>query len=151
MSAEPAALSAAIAAGRPLHASCIARDGAGLLILGAAGSGKSGLALVLMALGARLVADDRTLVALRDGALWASCPPSIRGRIEARGIGILSAPAADAARLVAAVDLDRAETERLPPRRSLCLAGIPVPLILNGQGLYFAAGLYQLLAGERCD
>lgn len=43
-----------------LHASCVALDGRGLLILGPSGSGKSALALELMALGADLVADDRT-------------------------------------------------------------------------------------------
>ena len=43
-----------------VHASCVARDGRAVLIRGASGSGKSGLALQLMALGAGLVADDRT-------------------------------------------------------------------------------------------
>ena len=45
-----------------LHASAVALDGRGALLLGASGAGKSGLALRLMALGARLVADDRVLL-----------------------------------------------------------------------------------------
>ena len=52
------------AADRPrLTAACHLRgasDGRGLLILGPSGAGKSALALQLIALGARLVADDRT-------------------------------------------------------------------------------------------
>ena len=63
-----------------LHASTVAFRGRGVVILGASGSGKSALALELMALGAGLVADDRTLVEVQDGALVASCPPAISGR-----------------------------------------------------------------------
>ncbi len=98
----------------------------GLLILGASGSGKSALALTLMALGARLVADDRTWLALAGGGFWATCPPTIRGRIEARGIGILAADAQPGGRLAAAVDLDRTETERLPPARTVTLFGVTI-------------------------
>jgi HPr kinase/phosphorylase len=132
-----------------LHASCVAVDGRGLLILGAAGSGKSSLALTLMAWGARLVADDRSRLTLHEGGLWASAPETIRGQIEARGIGILTVPALARARLAAAVDLDRDETERLPPERNIALLGHELPLILNGPGLSFAAGVLHYLKGTR--
>ncbi|MCR8726512.1 HPr kinase/phosphorylase [Frigidibacter sp. ROC022] len=134
--------------GVTLHASCVALGPSGLLITGASGSGKSSLALMLMAYGARLVADDATLVQCSKGALWASCPETIRGRIEARGIGILAADPQERARLVAAVDLDRTESERLPPERSITIAGHDIPLILNVPGLSFAAGLIQYLKGQ---
>src|SRR5680860_706999 len=49
-----------------LHATSIAINGCGVLIRGAPGSGKSSLALQLMALGGVLIADDRTHVS-RDG------------------------------------------------------------------------------------
>jgi HPr kinase/phosphorylase len=137
--------------GTLLHASVVALDARGLLILGASGAGKSALALSLMALGARLVADDRTLLVREDGALWASCPATIRGRIEARGIGILAADAISSVRIAAVVDLDRPETERLPADRRIAILGHDLPLILNGAGLPFAAGLIQYLKGKRTE
>ena len=45
-----------------LHASCVSINGNGVLICGSSGSGKSSLAINLIALGAELVADDRTIV-----------------------------------------------------------------------------------------
>lgn len=50
---------AADAASGIVHGSCVAFGGAGVLILGPSGSGKSALALALIGLGAALVADDR--------------------------------------------------------------------------------------------
>ena len=61
-----------------LHATCVAVEGRGVLITGPSGSGKSSLALALMAHGARLVADDRVTLSLREGTLWATCPETIR-------------------------------------------------------------------------
>jgi serine kinase of HPr protein (carbohydrate metabolism regulator) len=133
-----------------LHAACVALDGRGLLILGASGSGKSALALQLMAFGCALVADDAVALSARDGGLFAACPPAIAGRIEARGIGILAAAASGEVRLAAAVDLDRTEPDRLPPDRSLDLLGHALPLILNSPGLSFAPAILQYLKGSRC-
>lgn len=111
-----------------LHASCVAWEGRGVLILGPSGSGKSALALSLLALGAGLVADDRTRVWRTGGRLRAAAPEAIRGMIEARGFGLLSAPAVEAEALVLAVDLSRRESERLPPGRELPLLGLSLPL-----------------------
>jgi serine kinase of HPr protein (carbohydrate metabolism regulator) len=133
-----------------LHASCVALQGRGLLILGASGSGKSSLSLQLMAYGCALVADDAVAVSRDNGLLVADCPPSIRGRIEARGLGLLAAEPAGAVRLAAVVDLDRIETQRLPPERTLTLLGVAVPLILNSPRLLFAPALLQYLKGSRC-
>ena len=74
-----------------IHASCVALGRSAVLLVGPSGSGKSALALELMALGAELVADDRTVLSLHDTGLIASCPASIRGRIDARGVGLLAA------------------------------------------------------------
>jgi HPr kinase/phosphorylase len=102
----------------------------GILVLGASRSGKSGLALRLMALGADLVADDRVLLR-RDpgGRLLASAPAPLRGLIEARGIGLLRMPAEGPVPVSLAVDLDAAPAERLPPPRKIVLLGCDIDLI----------------------
>lgn len=134
-----------------IHASAVAVEGRGLLILGPSGAGKSSLALALMAQGALLVADDRVLLDARDGRLIAACPPPLAGRIEARGVGILSAAAAGPVPVAQVVDLGRAETMRLPLRRSITLLGIALPLVLGPMGPHLAPALRQLLLGGRSD
>ena len=57
-----------------LHATCVAFGANAVLILGAAGSGKSALALQLMALGCDLVSDDRTAVVAEGAKLIAAAP-----------------------------------------------------------------------------
>lgn len=128
-----------------IHASCVALDGRAVLIRGAAGSGKSGLALHLMALGAGLIADDRTALHLRDGWPVASCPPAIRGRIEARGLGILAAAPAPPAPVRLVIDMDHVETDRLPPERHTDLLGQPIPLHHKLESLHFAPAILQYL------
>lgn len=95
--------------GATLHASCVARDGHGVLLLGGSGSGKSDLALRLLDRGFRLVADDR--VALVDGE--AAPPAGLAGLLEVRGLGILRVEAVFPAKLALVVDLG-APGERLP-------------------------------------
>ena len=134
-----------------MHASAVAMQGRGLLIKGASGAGKSGLALELMALGATLVADDRTILR-RDGpASRLSCPAPISGLIEARGLGLLHADTVQGATLWAVVDLDETETERLPPRRHTQLLGIQVSLVHNVPSRSFPAALLQYLLRGRKD
>ena len=135
-----------------LHASAVALEsGAALLILGPSGSGKSALALELMALGAVLVSDDQVDLQ-RDGAdIWLSAPGAIRGRIEARQVGILSARTLDRARLCLAVDMAETETDRLPPRRSTKLLGVAIPLLHNVDKRHFPASILQYLMAGRSD
>lgn len=132
-----------------LHASCIAYHGKGLLILGASGKGKSSLALQLIALGADLVADDRTDITVKQGCLRASPPTTLQGLIEARGIGILRIPFQQDIALTAVVDLDRLETDRLPPQRQINLLGISLDLIQGSHYLHFPAALMCYLSGKR--
>lgn len=132
-----------------LHASCVALKGRGALILGPSGSGKSSLALALMALGCDLVSDDRTDVTLRDDWPVAMAPSSLEGRIEARGIGILSVEHIKQARLQVVIDLDQVETMRLPPDRRYTLLHRPLPLLHKVESPYFAAAIkHYLLAGK---
>jgi HPr kinase/phosphorylase len=135
----------------PLHATCVAIGGRGLLILGAAGSGKSALALDLIALGADLVADDRVLLACDGDRIAARPVPRLAGLIEARGIGLLRLPYHAPAAVVLALDLDRAETMRLPVRRSMTLLGVDLPLILRHDPLRPPAILAALRHGPPLD
>lgn len=112
------------------HASAVAVDGKGVLIRGGSGSGKSTLALGMMAHGAVLISDDQTILETRDGAIWLCAPAPIRGMIEARGVGLLRAPVAEAA-LFLVVDLDVTEDQRLPPRRHVQITGQTYPLVHN--------------------
>jgi HPr kinase/phosphorylase len=79
-----------------LHATTVAIGGRGVLILGPSGSGKSGLALELMAMGAGLVADDRTEVTQGEATGQAMSPATVADAApEAPGRrGALEPPAA---------------------------------------------------------
>jgi len=134
-----------------LHASAVAVDKAGLVITGAAGAGKSTLAMQMIALGARLVADDRvTAEHLAEGGLRIAAPAAIAGLIEARGLGLLTVPAAPAiARGV--VDLDRVETSRLPEPHEAVIAGERLPCLWKVESPAFAAMLMLWLKGERAE
>ncbi len=143
-----------------LHATTVAlppegnaggQEARGVIILGPSGSGKSALALRLMALGAVLVADDRSLITRRAGALYAGAPQSIRGVIEARGVGLLKAEALAQARIVLAVDLARHERARLPEHRVWRALGIEMPLLHAVASDHFPAALLQYLRCGRYD
>ncbi len=134
-----------------LHATAVAVEGRALLIRGASGAGKSGLALEMMARGARLVADDRVVLTLEDGTLWAAPPAPLAGLIEARGLGLLPVDHLPRAELVAVLDLDAPETERMPPRREIMLQSRNLPLLHNAAHPYFPAALVQYLKGATRD
>ena len=97
-----------------IHASCVAIDGKGILLLGASGAGKSDLALRLVDEGARLVADDRCEIFLHGEKLCARAPASIAGLMELRGLGIVAMPFAKSAPLALAVRLQTRAPPRLP-------------------------------------
>jgi len=64
-------------------------SGLGVLIRGAAGIGKSEVALELITRGHRLVADDAPCFTARGEEVTGSCPDRLFGLLEVRGIGIL--------------------------------------------------------------
>lgn len=134
-----------------MHASCVAIDARAVLIRGAAGAGKSALALQLIAYGAELVADDQTEITLQDQQLVATCPNALSGMVEARGLGILHAPPRASATLRLVVDLDQTETERLPPHRITTLLGVSLPLVLGAQTPHFPASVLCYLKGARLE
>ena len=120
-----------------------------MLIRGASGSGKSALALALLALGAGLIADDQVTLTRRGQAVIAGCPPALRGMIEARGIGILRTVPAAPTPLAAILDLDRTETDRLPPWRHVTVLGCSIPLIYRPRGVGWEPALLQYLRAGR--
>jgi HPr kinase/phosphorylase len=139
-----------ITATETLHATCVAVDGRGLLILGPSGSGKSALALRLISRGAVLVSDDRTRLELAGDRLQASCPnPDLQGMIEARGVGILRAPSEAKAEVALVVDLGQPEPDRLPPHRTVTILGKAVSLVLHVQNDHFPDALMLYLRHGR--
>ena len=113
-----------------LHATTVAIGAVGIAIEGPSGSGKSDLALRLIDGGARLVADDQTLVERRGDALFARAPETIAGLLEVRGLGIVRLPhlAEVTLRLIVGVT-DPTSVERLPMPESRALLGLSLPLL----------------------
>ncbi|MCR9090106.1 HPr kinase/phosphorylase [Oceaniradius stylonematis] len=78
----------------PPHGTCVALGGKGVLITGASGAGKTGLALTLIrraragGIEAGLVADDRVILEPDASGIIARCPAPLAGKIEVRGWGI---------------------------------------------------------------
>lgn len=113
-----------------VHATCIAIDDHGVLLIGKSGAGKSDLALRLIDRGAELVSDDYTIVTAHDGRLHATAPATIAGRIEIRGLGIVVMPARTSAPIALVIALDQI-VPRMPPEMvaERTIAGIEIPLV----------------------
>jgi serine kinase of HPr protein (carbohydrate metabolism regulator) len=122
-----------------VHGTCVALGEHAALLRGKPGSGKSDLALRFMALPAEgklkplLVADDQVVIEARaSGTLRASAPPTIAGKIEVRGLGIVEVPYLPEARLVLVCDLVEAkDVPRMPLDRpeQAVIAGIALPIL----------------------
>lgn len=126
------------AAADTLHGTVIAVDGRAVLLRGPSGAGKSDLALRCIGWPAggplvprpfRLVADDRVFAVAVGGVVSVSCPPSIAGLIEVRGVGIVRVEAVAQAQLALVIDLLVAgqRPERLPEPGRVEIAGVVVP------------------------
>ena len=112
-----------------LHASTVAIDGRAVLITGPSGSGKSDLTLRLLDRGFALVSDDQTLIKKTANRLTASAPPTIRGKLEIRGIGIVEMEQVDDQPVALVVELT-SDIQRMPDdSRERPVMGVPVPLI----------------------
>lgn len=133
-----------------VHASCVAIQGRGVLLLGASGSGKSDLALRLIDGGGTLVADDQVLVTRRADALVAWPPEGLAGLLEVRGVGILKLPFCAAVPLRLMVELAESCGPRLPPAAFYVLLGIELPCVRLDPTRPSAAAIIRMaLCAER--
>ncbi|MES1179850.1 MAG: HPr kinase/phosphatase C-terminal domain-containing protein, partial [Hyphomicrobium sp.] len=122
-----------------VHATAIALGSHAALIRGAPGSGKSDLALRCLALAptalipcpVSFVADDRVDLRRAGEHILAAAPAAIRGKLEVRGLGVLSIPSIDHAEVMLIADIAPLERiERLPdPAPTTELLGVTLPLL----------------------
>ena len=112
-----------------LHCSTVAIGGRAVMISGPSGSGKSDLALRMLDRGFTLVSDDQTIVRKEDKRLVASAPPTIRGKLEVRGIGIVEVETVDDVPVALFVELTTAITRLPDDSRERLVLDVKVPLI----------------------
>jgi serine kinase of HPr protein (carbohydrate metabolism regulator) len=100
-----------------------------VLIGGPSGSGKSDLALRLIDRGFTLVSDDQTVVRRDGDRLIAAAPPTIAGKLEVRGIGIVDMPTASDVPVALLVELT-SDIQRIPDDgQERPILGVPIPLV----------------------
>jgi serine kinase of HPr protein (carbohydrate metabolism regulator) len=111
------------------HGNTVAKGGRAVLITGPSGSGKSDLTLRLLDRGFALVSDDRTVLK-RDGeCIVASAPPTIAGKMEVRGLGIVDIAHSDNVPVALVVELT-SDIQRLPEdSRERLILGVNLPFV----------------------
>jgi HPr kinase/phosphorylase len=127
----------------PVHGSAIAVGGRGFLIRGASGSGKSGLVLQMMALGADLISDDQVIMERSAGTIIMSAPQTLVGKIEARFVGILNVPSRQNVVLNHVIDLDVDSQAQLPQLQYCKVLGLQIDLI-NGRNVPNLASILMI-------
>lgn len=134
-----------------IHATAIRLAGKGIVIRGPSGSGKSRLALALLTDAdcwptrhaeradpravagddaTALISDDRLIVKRDNDRLLAGPPTALAGLIEVRGMGLLSMPWCEGARLDLVIDLKPlAKCDRLPTPQETRIDGVRLPAV----------------------
>jgi HPr kinase/phosphorylase len=128
----------------PVHGTAVAVGGRGFLILGGSGSGKSGLALQMMALGADLVSDDQVRLERINDSVELSAPETLVDMIEARFVGILKVSSVSKAALHHVIDLDAEPKARLPQLQVCDVLGVRIDLI-NGRNVPNLTSILMIL------
>jgi HPr kinase/phosphorylase len=112
-----------------------------VLIRGPSGSGKSRLALELIAAGrggafrfARLIGDDRVHLENANGRLLVRPAPALASLIELRGVGVHKFDYEPCSVVGLVVDLDAPDAERLPDRQTAEIDGIALPRLAVAAG-----------------
>ncbi len=112
-----------------VHGTAISIAGHGVLIIGASGSGKSDLALRLIDRGAIIISDDRVIVEPINGHPVLRTAPNIEGKIEVRGVAIITMPFVTDIELRLVIDLAAAVPRFIETMSSHKIAGFAVPSI----------------------
>lgn len=128
-----------------LHATAVAVDGQGLLILGPSGSGKSQLAIEMLTLGADLISDDRVWLRAAEAGIVLQAADPLAGRIEARGLGLISSPMLSGAPLNHCIDLSLMSDARLPFAQEVTKLGHRILVLPGGPRMPQAAALVLLV------
>jgi HPr kinase/phosphorylase len=141
-----------------VHASAVLAGNFAVLIRGAAGSGKSRLALALIAAAesgllrfARLVGDDRVHLEVCNGRLLVRPARDLAGLIEVRGIGIRRLDYEPVAIVGLVVDLAAEDAERLPNSSEIVVAGVRVPRLAIVAGAEPLASVIACLTTSPSD
>ena len=129
-----------------MHATCVDINGSGVLIVGRSGSGKSSLAINLIALGSILVADDQCEIVKKNNKLCVFKPTSLPSSIEIRGIGLVSVPMVVETSLDWVVNMDEAEKERMPDLRFTEIDGCRIPTVFGKNMDDLASRIYVLVS-----
>ena len=123
-----------------LHGTCVSVNGEGVLILGEPGTGKSDLALRLIdepgfgvsesLMRGKLISDDQVIVSRHEDKLIASAPSNISGKLEIRGLDIVTLTTRPSAPLSLIVKLQtHSAIERLPDQGTFDILGLALPLV----------------------
>ncbi len=141
-----------------IHATAVALKENGkwqaVLIRGASGSGKSDLALRLLAQGARLVSDDQTVIISSGKSMAVTAPARLKRLLEVRGLGIIRLPQKECmvkAGLALIIDLvERKAVPRMPRDEFESFFGIKVPKRkLHGFDASAALKIRRMLSSRR--